>query len=130
MDRRKLSSRQTLLSRFYVKLAYQDPLVPYIYAGDLSPRRWGFSEVKRQESVDGNVSRDEFDRTLNAGIHVLILCHGPKETLPLLVIPADITIETFSQIGVSGPSSSFYIHADRVPAARDFSDQSESVLDP
>ena len=31
------SSRQTLLSRFYVKLAYQDPLVPYIYAGDLSP---------------------------------------------------------------------------------------------
>ena len=74
--------------------AYQDLLVPYIYAGDLSPRRWGFSEVKRQESVDGNVSRDEFD---NAGMHVLIaiLFHGPKETLPLylLVIPADITIE-------------------------------------
>ena len=93
------------------------------------PRRWGFSEVKRQESVDGNVSWDEFD---NAGIHVLmaILFQGPKETLTHLVIPADITIETFSQNGVSGPSSSFYIHADRVPAARDFSDQSESVLDP
>ena len=39
------SSRQTLLSRFYVKLAYQDPLVPYIYAGDLSPPLGTLSET-------------------------------------------------------------------------------------
>ena len=61
--------------------AYQDLLVPYIYAGDLSPRRWGFFKFKGQNSVDGNVSRDEF---------------GPMETLPLLVIPLTLRLSVKS----------------------------------
>ena len=65
------SSRQTLLSRFYVKSAYQDLLVP-LYMRVTCPRRWDDTPAL-----------------------VRFLIHD----------------------GVSGPSSSIYIHGYLVPAA-------------